>query len=61
MISNIHARGTPPDDAAARLAAFAAAMIDQRTSGVTLDLGSLGEGGGRAYRAPQVRRRLVGA
>jgi ethanolamine ammonia-lyase small subunit len=60
MISNIHARGTPPDEAAARLAALAAAMIAQRTSGVTLDLGRLGEvAGGRGYRAPQVRRRLV--
>jgi len=62
MISNIHARGTPPDEAAVRLAALAAAMIEQRTSGVTLDLGQLGEvAGGRGYRAPQVRQRLVGA
>jgi len=62
MISNIHARGTPPDEAAARLAALAATMIEQRTSGVTLDLGRLGEvAGGRGYRAPQVRQRLVGA
>jgi ethanolamine ammonia-lyase small subunit len=61
MISNIHARGTPPDEAAARLAALAAAMIEQRTSGVTLDLGRLGEvAGGRGYRAPQIRQRLVG-
>jgi ethanolamine ammonia-lyase small subunit len=61
MISNIHARGTPPDEAAVRLAALAAAMIDQRCSGVTLDLGRLGEvAGGRGYRAPQVRQRLVG-
>lgn len=61
MISNIHARGTPPDEAAARLAALAAAMIEQRTSGVTLDLGRLGEvAGGRGYRAPQVRQKLVG-
>jgi ethanolamine ammonia-lyase small subunit len=61
MISNIHARGTPPDEAAARLAALAAAMIEQRTSGVTLDLGRLGEvTGGRGYRAPQIRQRLVG-
>lgn len=62
MISNIHLRGTPPDEAAVRLAALAAAMIEQRTSGVTLDLGRLGEvSGGRGYRAPQVRQRLVGA
>jgi ethanolamine ammonia-lyase small subunit len=61
MISNIHARGTPPEEAAERLAALAAAMIAQRTSGVTLDLGRLGEvAGGRGYRAPQVRQRLVG-
>ncbi len=61
MISNIHLRGIPPDDAAARLAALAAAMIEQRCSGVTLDLGRLGEvAGGRGYRAPQVRQKLVG-
>jgi hypothetical protein len=37
-------------------------MIEQRTSGVTLDLGRLGEAtGGRGYRAPQVRQRLVNA
>jgi ethanolamine ammonia-lyase small subunit len=61
MISNIHARGTPPLDAAARLAALAEAMIAQRTSGVGLDLRGLDEGrGGRSYRAPQVRRSLVG-
>lgn len=61
MISNIHARGTPPEEAAARLAALAQAMIAQRTSGVTLDLGRLGEvAGGRGYREPQVRQRLVG-
>jgi ethanolamine ammonia-lyase small subunit len=59
MISNIHARGTPIEDAARRLAAFAAAMIDQRTSGVTLDLGRLGEAAERAPRPPQVRQRLV--
>lgn len=62
MISNIHPRGTPPEEAAARLAALAQAMIAQRASGVTLDLGRLGEvAGGRGYRAPQVRQRLVGA
>jgi ethanolamine ammonia-lyase small subunit len=61
MISNIHARGTPPEEAAVRLAALASAMIEQRCSGVTLDLGRLGEVvGGRGYRAPQVRQRLVG-
>jgi ethanolamine ammonia-lyase small subunit len=61
MISNIHARGTPPDEAAARLAALAAAMIEQHTSGVTLDLARLGDAAGRGYRAPQVRQRLVNA
>jgi ethanolamine ammonia-lyase small subunit len=60
MISNIHPRGTPPEEAADRLAALAAAMIAQRTSGVTLDLSRLAEVvGGRGYRAPQVRARLV--
>jgi len=60
MISNIHQRGIVPDDAAERLAALAQAMIAQRTSGVTLDLGRLGEvAGGRGYRAPQVRQKLV--
>ena len=59
MISNIHARGTPIEDAASRLAEFAAAMIEQRTSGVTLDLARLGEAGERAPRPPQVRQRLV--
>lgn len=60
MISNIHARGIVPDDAAERLAALAKAMIDQRISGVLLDLGKLGEvAGGRGYREPQVRQKLV--
>lgn len=61
MISNIHARGMPPEEAAARLAAFAQAMIAQRTSGVALDLARIGEheGADRGYRAPQVRQRLV--
>jgi ethanolamine ammonia-lyase small subunit len=62
MISNIHPRGMPPGEAAARLAAIAQAMIAQRTSGVGLDLSRLGElGEDRGYRAPQVRQRLVGA
>jgi ethanolamine ammonia-lyase small subunit len=59
MISNIHARGTPIDEAARRLASFAAAMIEQRTSGVTLDLARLGEAGERAPRPPQLRQKLV--
>ena len=61
MISNIHARGMTPDVAADRLAAMAAAMIQQRRSGVSLDLSALGDSGGRGYRAPQVRPRLVDA
>ena len=60
MISNIHARGIPPAEAAQRLALFAAAMIEQRTSGVPLDLARLGVVD-RAPRAPQVRQKLVGA
>src|SRR4030095_16453113 len=51
MISNIQARGTPPEEAAARLAALAAAMIEQRCSGVTLDLGRLGGGVERRHSA----------
>ena len=61
MISNIHARGTPIADAAERLAALAAAMIEQRTSGVALDLARVGLAGERAPRPPQVRRKLVNA
>jgi ethanolamine ammonia-lyase small subunit len=62
MISNIHSRGMPPGEAAARLAALAQAMIAQRTSGVTLDLSKLGVAAAdRGYRAPQVRQRLVNA
>ena len=58
MISNIHARGIPPEEAAERLGALAAAMIEQRCSGVALDLARLGASE-RGYRAPQVRQRLV--
>ncbi len=60
MISNIHARGTPIEDAAHRLASLAAGMIEQRTSGVALDLARLGEVSERAPRPPQVRQKLVG-
>lgn len=60
MMSNIHARGTPPPEAAVRLAALAAAMIEQRTSGVALDLDRVAADIERGYRAPQVRQRLVG-
>ena len=63
MMSNIHARGTPPELAARRLAILAGAMLDQQTSGVPLDLAplaaELGEIASGGYRAPQVRTRLV--
>ncbi len=63
MMSNIHARGTPPAEAGARLAVLASAMLAQGTSGVSLDLSGLarelGDAGGRGYRAPQQRVRLV--
>jgi len=60
MMSNIHARGTPPAQAARRLALLTGAMLEQRTSGVGLDLGGLGrEAAGRGYRAPTIRERLV--
>jgi ethanolamine ammonia-lyase small subunit len=60
MISNIHPRGLPVDEAAARLAALAVAMIEQRTSGVKLDLSKLaGLEHERAPRPPQVRQKLV--
>lgn len=63
MLSNIHTRGTRPDEAAKRLAVLARAMLEQGTSGVSLDLGKLskelGDSGGRGYRAPQERVRLV--
>lgn len=63
MMSNIHARGTPPAEAAHRLVVLTAAMLEQRTSGVPLDLAplvaELGEAATGGYRAPQVRTRLV--
>jgi ethanolamine ammonia-lyase small subunit len=63
MMSNIHARGTPPEQAGKRLAVLTAAMLEQRTSGVSLNLSSLardlGDAAGRGYRAPQERVRLV--
>lgn len=63
MMSNIHARGTPPEQAAKRLALLAGAMMTQRTSGVRLDLSALrselGDAAGTGYRAPQRRERLV--
>lgn len=59
MISNIHPRGIPIADAAFRLAALAAGMIEQRTSGVSLDLARLGQPSERTPRPPQVRQKLV--
>ncbi len=63
MMSNIHARGTPPAQAAKRLAVLVDAMIRQQRSGVDLDLSDvaseLGEAAGTGYRAPQSRARLV--
>ncbi len=63
MMSNIHARGTPPVDAARRLAVLVHLMLEQGTSGVSLDLApraaELGEAARGGYRAPQARSRLV--
>jgi len=63
MMSNIHPRGTRPEVAGDRLAVLARAMVDQRKSGVALDLSrltaELGDAASRAHRAPQVRVRLV--
>lgn len=63
MMSNIHARGVPPAQAGRRLAVLVGAMLDQRVSGVELDLtaleAELGEAAGGGYRVPQRRARLV--
>jgi len=63
MMSNIHARGTPPQEAGERLALLAGAMMEQATSGVGLDLSAmasdLGEAAGTGYREPQRRVKLV--
>lgn len=59
MISNIHERGTVPEQAAGRLAALIGAMLAQQTSGVELDITGLGDAVETGYRAPQVRERLV--
>lgn len=63
MMSNIHARGAPPEQAGKRLAVLAGAMLAQRTSGVPLDLApvrdQLGDAVGSGYRAPEPRVRLV--
>ncbi|MBE7440657.1 MAG: ethanolamine ammonia-lyase subunit EutC [Spirochaetales bacterium] len=58
MISNIHERGMAPADAARRLAFLARAMVDQKTSGVSLKLpGS--EATASGYREGLKRIRLV--
>jgi ethanolamine ammonia-lyase small subunit len=63
MMSNIHARGTPPPEAAKRLAVLCQLMLEQKTSGVALDLApraaELGEAAKGGYRAPQARTKLV--
>jgi ethanolamine ammonia-lyase small subunit len=63
MMSNIHARGAHPEQAGKRLAVLARAMLDQRTSGVELDLAAvrdqLGDAVSGGYRAPEPRVRLV--
>lgn len=63
MMSNIHARGTSPEQAGKRLSVLVGAMLAQKTSGVPLDLGpyvaDLGEAAKGGYRAPEPRVRLV--
>jgi len=62
MMSNIHKRGTTPENAAKRLALLAKTMIDQKISGIKLDLSSsseLKEAAGYIYREPQKRVQLV--
>ena len=60
MISNIHRRGFSPDAAGARLAQMASAMIEQKISGVELDLSRVGaEFSSQANREPEVRESLV--
>lgn len=65
MMSNIHERGIHPDQAALRLSLMIGAMLEQKTSGVTLDLSGLvaelGEAAGTGYRKPAPRRWLVSA
>lgn len=63
MLCNIHARGTPPQEAARRMAVLVGAMLAQRTSGVSLDLAplqaELGDAARTGYRVPPPRTRLV--
>lgn len=63
MMSNIHARGVHPDDAAQKLAILSKEMIRQGRSGVSLDLktlvAELGDAVSARPRAPQARVRLV--
>ena len=61
-LSNIHARGTEPKHAAVRIALLCQAMLEQKTSGVTLDLAQIPELAGESamhYRPAQVREALV--
>ncbi len=58
MMSNIHQRGVPPEQAAPRLVALIVAMIEQKTSGVSLDISKV-SGVELGYREPQRRQRLV--
>jgi len=59
MMSNIHGRGTLPEEAAQHLADLAGAMLAQKTSGVKLDLSGFHEIANTGYRQPQVRVQLV--
>ena len=58
MISNIHPRGTPTATAAQRLTQLARAMLEQKRSGVTLDLTQLPDvraaSGASQHRQPLV-------
>lgn len=58
MISNIHPRGTSPQEAGKRLAALAQAMMEQGVSGVDLDLSQVGATD-QELRPAQVRESLV--
>jgi len=59
MMSNIHRRGTPPAEAAERLALLIGAMLEQGTSGVSLDLDAVAGAVTTGYRAPQAREHLI--
>lgn len=60
MISNIHARGLAPEEAAARLTKLTCAMLEQGVSGVELDLSKVGQDlDSRIRRKPDPRRKLI--